>query len=1289
MANEVEIRITAHDLTGPAFASVMAKIAAVKAAMDDAFRDRHLDLDISGALAKIEMLKRAADGINFGHIDMSDLNTGLMALRSKMQSLGIADIADIDVQPGRLMTQLQLIKRLISQSGISDVLDFNLTPANLAAQLDKLGHVAYDIPVRFDMSRMPQLGKIGTEHVPITFDYGRIVGPHMPVLNVPANVIIKDFVQHGVTMPVLDVPANIDIKDIPKVGPTMPTIHIPATIDFKNIPTSGDVEVIKRTEEATTGLGYAAGFLGQQTVKADQAFSPFLMNILKMADDSRKASQYNAGLGDILGIMAAGAIRAGTAIGGGFLNAVRAMGGAVGGAYNAVRGLAGAIGGGGVGGGGAGGGGGGGGGNLLGAFGGWGNVLNRNIGGIRLWHVAMDGAMEAAVALGTAVVSLSVGLAAMAPAAMDIYTHLQAIATVNQALGSSIPPLTGQFQDLANSLKGQTIEAYGGALNFLNQGAGGLARTAREVVTGIDDMIARLDLWRSSQQSTGKVLETGVQFLHQFEGILGSVAGAISHLVQADPGTAHFLMNVVGAGAKLLDVVTSLPTPILYTALALHSMYLWGNVAAGALGAIISKIPGLQSLGSVISHGFHFNMLSNPYVAVTAGVIALGAAFAYLAVQGDMATNQVRGDINATNAALSQMNASQAIGALITDITRYQVASANAFSPAALQNINATTGSIQMMGSETDVSMGHMANALHDIGLQQWGSAAKGVFDSVTALFDKNAAVTHIAENNASAYNAEIQKLTGSQANLYGESGKLMTQGFSLAQSFALMDMAGVKFNDTSALMQQKVKNLITGYQNMSVSGNLLASSVNAVTFASLQQQSGIQKITSGFTAFFSMVTSGGTTFNSFANQIVGLYQSMSDGSVKLSDSGGKVSASLKLVADQASGTKVSMNGLNTASITAQQTFIQTAQAAQTNLNALMTMASAAGLGTKGTDMLTKATTDYVQLLAPAAKGSTEMTSILWALAQQGGLTADQFKSLLNGVDGVKNPMKDLQGITTTLTQDSAGLTQDVQNLSTALGSTLNSAMAQVIFTESGGIGPMNALARAIDQTGLNSRSTASAADNVASQFGRMTGSVNSAYGEFMTFATQALGLTRSQADALWRQSLPSVQAAIDRLHGKSVSITANTSQATSSINQVQTYLNGLKNRTVYVTVAQQVQVQSTIPVRGGIGGGALRAVGGIAGNVPHAASGGVRNGLTLVGELGPELVRLPAGSQVYPNGVTPGYASQGGSEGWPGIQLEVTSGGSSAFEAFMLEAIRNWVRLKGGGNVQKAFGRN
>lgn len=46
-----------------------------------------------------------------------------------------------------------------------------------------------------------------------------------------------------------------------------------------------------------------------------------------------------------------------------------------------------------------------------------------------------------------------------------------------------------------------------------------------------------------------------------------------------------------------------------------------------------------------------------------------------------------------------------------------------------------------------------------------------------------------------------------------------------------------------------------------------------------------------------------------------------------------------------------------------------------------------------------------------------------------------------------------------------------------------------------------------------------------------------------------------------------------------------------------------------------------------------------------------------------------------------------GGGGGSSPVQLEVSPGGSTAFEQFMQTAIREWVRVKGGGSVQRAFG--
>jgi phage-related protein len=88
-------------------------------------------------------------------------------------------------------------------------------------------------------------------------------------------------------------------------------------------------------------------------------------------------------------------------------------------------------------------------------------------------------------------------------------------------------------------------------------------------------------------------------------------------------------------------------------------------------------------------------------------------------------------------------------------------------------------------------------------------------------------------------------------------------------------------------------------------------------------------------------------------------------------------------------------------------------------------------------------------------------------------------------------------------------------------------------------------------------------------------------------------------------------------------------------------------------------------------------------GGIVGAASGGPRSGMTWVGENGPELVKLPAGSHVRSHGDSMRTASGGGVAT---VILEVQSTGSS-LDDFIVELIRKAVRVKGG-DVQLVLGR-
>jgi hypothetical protein len=82
----------------------------------------------------------------------------------------------------------------------------------------------------------------------------------------------------------------------------------------------------------------------------------------------------------------------------------------------------------------------------------------------------------------------------------------------------------------------------------------------------------------------------------------------------------------------------------------------------------------------------------------------------------------------------------------------------------------------------------------------------------------------------------------------------------------------------------------------------------------------------------------------------------------------------------------------------------------------------------------------------------------------------------------------------------------------------------------------------------------------------------------------------------------------------------------------------------VYVNYHQQGQALNAPLRTGGIG---------------HAAAGGAQDGMTLVGEEGPEYVRLPRGSMVYPNANTNQMlAGRGGGGQTVAVQLEVVGQG-------------------------------
>jgi hypothetical protein len=126
-----------------------------------------------------------------------------------------------------------------------------------------------------------------------------------------------------------------------------------------------------------------------------------------------------------------------------------------------------------------------------------------------------------------------------------------------------------------------------------------------------------------------------------------------------------------------------------------------------------------------------------------------------------------------------------------------------------------------------------------------------------------------------------------------------------------------------------------------------------------------------------------------------------------------------------------------------------------------------------------------------------------------------------------------------------------------------------------------------------------------------------------------------------------------------------------------------LRGKNISITITQVFkQVGSWISGAWDTVTGALGfAHGGIVG----AATGGNHGGLRMVGEHGPELLDLPAGTRVHSNPDTERMLSQGGSGGGS-VTVRFDKSGLSGLAAALMETLRAEVRTEGG-SVQQVLG--
>jgi Transglycosylase SLT domain len=756
-----------------------------------------------------------------------------------------------------------------------------------------------------------------------------------------------------------------------------------------------------------------------------------------------------------------------------------------------------------------------------------------------VWSLALHTLIDFFIVLVPAVIAASAALGAFAlaaePATLDVIAHVTALHTSLDALGTgadalgtnhvgplstkmgtlnaTMKPMANTIRTMQSAMAPTVVTLFGAAINMLGGRMGLLQSIASKTGTWLEDMVIKVSQAINSHQGAmasfistavndlrilgsiglslakifGELLQGG-QMTHVSELLFEGLAYALSLLAKAlnaigpygvAAGIAFF--SLIHYGGTLVTVLRAVTTWLALTGVDLVVLLARLPIVGGAFQAF-----GLQASAAI-------NAISaGEFLVVAAAIAAVGFAI-YKAGQ---ASSQAKAYVSGLQAALASDNASQGFAQIQA-------------------NLSSMSNWLVKASASSRNFVGNMAQGWSNL-FKDNGSA----FSAIGSLKDAWEAITGTNQQPGSTA-LVLKEQTAEQkdwtATIQTAAYATKQYGTTAQQSFALMDLAGVKVTDTLAVQKAKVDDLVTGWTNMGVAGyklkdgmNQLGAAVNAVSLASELSNSQISTLTSDFTSFLTLVTGGQTAFETFGQGILGIRTDWA----ALSKAGVAVSGGF--------------SGVTAASLTLRQAWEANLTAGQTLYNNLMLQNAAAGNNAKSNAALAKSGQDVVSILLAQGGASQESVQGAYALAQTMGYTgAATYKALekwSGGNTDVTKTTKDLNKQVSTLQGDSANLTTDVLNLAAAISSNLNQAIAQ-------GLVGMPAMTKAVAgfyqyiQTnraeiakGITPKEQSLAnqvANALVAVYGTSKQGLSQAKDEFLATLSQ-MGVSRSQALALW-----------------------------------------------------------------------------------------------------------------------------------------------------------------------------
>jgi hypothetical protein len=838
-------------------------------------------------------------------------------------------------------------------------------------------------------------------------------------------------------------------------------------------------------------------------------------------------------------------------------------------------------------------------------------------------------AIPAAVALGSAMLVAAQG-------AQMVQQHMSALYTATEATANMFHVTIGSALGLRSALQAAQDQAnpivwsvLGGAISIVKSNFQDLAAQGLDVMRIFQTFTAHVvqDFQQGFGNQIHGLLSGMVADLVMFGQVLGNVGHALLNFAAAMPGLAEVLLGLVTGASHLLLWFSSLPPILITVAMAMEEVWRWG----GPLAAILTRIPAL--LAGLVASGFGvipvFARVGQIFqalaliiprlgVALGTGLIALGRWIPMLGEAG-VAIGAFSEGIVAAIAAIPAWGLALAGAAAVgLGFLIYKMATAKTAVQQLTDSMQAQVDKASGLQIYSDIAANitRLTASLHDVTTASNGAAiAQTTMASVAA--GKAGPAMSAAGAAATQYSTGLRQQTRDLLNTTQAVGFLSrAYGVSFVGALVLGTQAGVQWDQGIGKMSAaaeinliKVQNLIAGYRAMGQPVGAVGTDMTALAIQAGLQSSKIQQLTQAWQGYMTLLTGGTNSLATFEQGLSNIGTVAASAAGRLFEAQGKMNASTQ----QFAASLQSFTGKGA------QNWQNFNQVVTTGAEGFINwMQTAGAVGAVSGPQMAGAIKGVVAQLIPFATHSQAARAELAGLAAQTGAVVPPTTRALEAF--AKGGMSAQQlarfvGEATAKLSDMAGVAAHLGNV---MQSDLVGMFDKAKIAASGLPGALNSLASAIQNTGTHSTTTAGALLGV---IGRLTSLHQSLPTITAMVNSMGFSLTQAQVKAII------AAAGLDKTGNSAATAGGKMGGAAGQARGLAAAISAIQSKTVTVTT-------NFVTTGSWAAGNPFQPGGMFSAKSAHMQAGGyVTNpGFFQVGEAGPELAFLPAGTRVLSN---------------------------------------------------------